>query len=70
MSIRDAETLSHQNPSARRNSSAYDSPCQPVLVRLNALPATSENRVRILERVQRLNRFLEESGTPFRLRVL
>jgi hypothetical protein len=62
--------LSPQNVSAHSNSSGHECPAQPVLVRLDTVPDTKENRLRILDRVQRLNRSLEESGTPFRLRLL
>lgn len=42
---------------------------QPVILRLEDLPATPRNLARILERVRSLNEKLEESGAPFRLRV-
>jgi hypothetical protein len=47
-----------------------DGPVQPVVLRLDGIPATAENRNRVNEYVRRLNRALEESGTPFRLRLL
>ena len=43
---------------------------QHVVLRLEDVPATVENRCRISERVRLLNRALEESGTPLRLRLL
>ncbi len=42
----------------------------PVIIRLQALPATPCNLERIRERVRLLNRRLAASGTPFRLRVI
>ena len=59
-----------ENAAALPNGSGGATHVQPVLFRLDAVPATSENRHRILERVRRLNRSLKESGTPFRLRLL
>lgn len=61
-------TLSPENVSAHRNGS--ESPVEPIIIRLDNMPATDENRLRILECVRRLNGALEESGTPFRLRLL
>jgi hypothetical protein len=55
---------------AQQHSQTRESAAQPVVLRLDSVPATAENRYRISERVRRLNRALEESGTPFRLRVL
>ncbi|MCL5743840.1 MAG: hypothetical protein M1541_07910 [Acidobacteria bacterium] len=43
---------------------------QPVILRLENLPATPRNLERIRERVRLLNRLLADSGTPFRLRVV
>lgn len=42
----------------------------PVILRLKDLPATPRNVARIRERIRLLNRRLEASGTPFRLRVI
>jgi hypothetical protein len=70
MSTQSVAGLSSHNVSARRNGSGEESSAQPVLIRLDTVPATVENRLRILERVRRLNRSLEELGTPFRLRLL
>lgn len=61
---------SAQNGTFRRNSSEDDRPAQAVVVRLDSVPVTADSRRRILERVDRLNRSLEDSGTPFRLRLL
>ena len=65
-----ASTLSVRSGSVRRNGAERHGSAQPVVIRLDDVPATAESRMRILERVQRLNRSLEESGTPFRLRLL
>ena len=43
---------------------------QPVILRLDDLPATASNLDRIRERIRLLNRRLAASGTPFRLRVI
>ena len=43
---------------------------KPVIVRLENLPATIQNRKHMRDRVRDLNRILESSGTPFRLRLL
>ena len=43
---------------------------RPVIVRLEKLPATTHNRKHVQDRIRELNRILEESGTPFRLRLL
>jgi hypothetical protein len=45
-------------------------PGQPFVLSLDSVPATAENRSRIGERARLLNRALEESGTPFRMRLL
>lgn len=42
---------------------------RPVILRLEDLPATPSNLDRIRERIRLLNRRLEASGTPFRLKV-
>jgi hypothetical protein len=62
--------LSAEDVAAHRNGSGAETPLQPLILRLDDVPATGENRVRLLERIRRLNRSLEESGTPFRLRLL
>jgi hypothetical protein len=61
-------TLSPENVSAHWNGN--ECPLEPIVIRLDNMPATDENRLRILECVRRLNGVLEESGTPFRLRLL
>jgi hypothetical protein len=43
---------------------------QPVMVRLEDLPATPHNLKRIHERVRSLNQQLAASGMPFRLRLV
>ena len=43
---------------------------QPVILRLEDVPATPHNLERIRERVRLLNQRLAASGTPFRLRVV
>lgn len=43
---------------------------QPVILRLEDLPATPSNLARIRERIRLLNRRLAASGTPIRLRVV
>jgi len=43
---------------------------RPVLLRLEALPATPGNVERVRERIRLLNRRLADSGTPLRLRVV
>ncbi len=43
---------------------------EPVILRLEELPATSHNLKRIRERVRLLNEQLAASGMPFRLRVV
>ena len=64
------DTQSAQNETFRRNGSEEDRLAQPIVVRLDSVPVTADSRRRILERVDRLNRSLEDSGTPFRLRLL
>jgi hypothetical protein len=54
----------------RQHSEISESPAEPFILRLDSVPATAENRYRIREHVRHLNRSLEESGTPFRLRLL
>ena len=53
-----------------QHSETRESAAHPFVLRLDRVLATAENRYRISERVRRLNRALEESGTPFRLRLL
>ncbi len=48
---------------------AEDAAVQPVVIRLELKP-TPGNLARMEERVRRLNRELEESGTPMRLRMI
>lgn len=43
---------------------------QPIVLRLEDLPATPRNLERIRQQVEYLNRRLALSGTPFRLRVI
>ena len=68
MTTQAVENLSPQNVAAHRNGN--EAPVEPIVIRLDNMPATDENRLRIQECVRRLNRALEESGTPFRLRLL
>ena len=68
MTTQAVKNSSPQNVSGHRN--GIESHVEPVVVRLDDMPATDENRRRILECVRHLNRALEESGTPFRLRLL
>jgi hypothetical protein len=53
-----------------QQSETREGAAQPFVLRLDGVAATAESRYRISERVRRLNRALEESGTPFRLRLL
>jgi hypothetical protein len=43
---------------------------RPIVLRLEALPATPRNLERIREQVRLLNLRLAKTGTPFRLRVM
>ena len=43
---------------------------KPIIVRLENMPASARTRKHIQDRVRQLNRALDESGTPFRLRLL
>ncbi len=43
---------------------------QPILLRLEAVPATAQNLDRVRQRIHELNRRLAAAGTPFRLRVV
>jgi hypothetical protein len=54
------------------NKESYDAAAmlKPIIVRLENIPATPQNRKQIEDRIRDLNRILEESGTPFRLRLL
>jgi hypothetical protein len=70
MTTQTVTRLQDQKGAEHRNGSECDCVVKPVLIRLNEVPATVSNRRRLAERVRRLNRSLEESGTPFRLRVL
>ena len=70
MTTQAVSVMSFQNGSTHRNGSGSENSTQPVIVRLDAVPATADNQLRIVERVRRLNRALEESGTPLRLRLL
>lgn len=56
-----------QGPPVRRP--VADTAAQPVVIRLE-LEATPGNVARMEERVRRLNRELEESGAPVRLRMI
>lgn len=47
-----------------------DDGTQPMILRLEDLPATPHNLERIRERVRLLNQRLAASGTPLRLRVV
>lgn len=59
----------HHNGS-RRNVPGIEQRTQPIIMRLEDLPATTRNLERIRERVRRLNRLLADSGALFRLRVV
>jgi hypothetical protein len=61
---------SSKNGGGSQNGSAEKGRLQGLVLRLDSVPETPENRARISERVRVLNRALEESGTPFRLRLL
>jgi hypothetical protein len=58
----------------RRGGRAYPAPAgsrgQPVILRLDDVPATPHNLERMEERIRELNRLLAASGTPVRLRVV
>ncbi|HWR53637.1 MAG TPA: hypothetical protein VN428_21185 [Bryobacteraceae bacterium] len=56
-------------PQARPERRLPDTAAQPVIIRLE-LEATPGNVARMEERVRRLNRELEESGAPVRLRMI
>lgn len=51
-------------------SSGRDDSGQPIILRLEDLPATPHNVERVRERVRMLNQQLAASGTPLRLRVV
>jgi hypothetical protein len=70
MSVQAVESSVSSGVFAHRNGSKGEIPVKSVVVRLDNVAATGPNRRRIEERVRRLNRSLEESGTPFRLRLL
>jgi hypothetical protein len=70
MSMQGVARFATQNIGAHGSAFEGESSITSIIVRLDNLPATGENRLRVLEHVRRLNRALEESGTPFRLRLL
>jgi hypothetical protein len=43
---------------------------KPIIVRLENILATGLNRKHIQDRLRELNRTLEETGTPFHIRLL
>jgi hypothetical protein len=43
---------------------------RPILVRLEQLPSTAENIVRIRERIAQINQRFEDCGVPLRLRLV
>jgi hypothetical protein len=45
-------------------------PGEPVVLRLESIPATARNLERVRERVRSLNSLLAASDVPFRLRVV
>ena len=53
-----------------RNIASFGDGTQPVVLRLEDLPATPRNLERIRQQVEYLNRRLALSGAPFRLRVI
>jgi hypothetical protein len=53
-----------------RNADVSARAAQPFVLRLDQLPSTPQIRKRIEDRLRALNRRLELSGTPFRLRLL
>ena len=59
-----------QQNDCRVHPNGTDDRGQPVIVRLEDLPATPHNLERIRERVRILNQQLAASGTPLRLRVV
>ena len=61
---------SSENGGVNQKGSAEKGRLQGLVLRLDNVPETPENRARMSERVRLLNRALEESGTPFQLRLL
>jgi hypothetical protein len=43
---------------------------EAIIVRLENIPASPANRKDVEDRIRKLNRDLEHSGTPFRVRLL
>ena len=70
MSTNGMPSGSDENVVAERNKSRGEHSLTQIIVRLDNVPATGENRRRLWGRVRELNRSLEESGTPFRVRLL
>ena len=70
MNTQTVSVSSSEHVGPQQHSDTREDPGQPFILRLDSVPATAENRSRIGERVRLLNRALEESGTPFRLRLL
>ena len=62
--------MTNQQGDGRVHSSGRDDSGQPIILRLEDLPATPHNLERIRERVRMLNQQLAASGTPLRLRVV
>ena len=57
---------------ASRQNGAYDAgpALNPIIVRLEKLLATTSNRKHMEDRLRELNRRLEASAAPFRIRLL
>ena len=62
--------MTNQQNDGRVHLRGRDDPGQPIILRLEDLPATPRNLERIRERVRMLNQQLAASGTPLRLRVV
>ena len=59
-----------ENDAVYRNGSPHQTCGKPFVVPLENIPATPAHRKRIRAHVRELNRELEESSIPFRLRLL
>lgn len=70
MSTQHFASLSGTKLVGDHNQSGGETPVKPIVLRLDSVPPTGDNRGRIRERVRRLNNLLQESGIPFRLRLL
>jgi hypothetical protein len=62
--------IKNRQNGGRGQVSGVEDGTRAVLVRFKDLPATPRNLERIRERVRLLNRWLADSGTPIRLRVV